>query len=239
MILEGLDKKGQNDFLQSDELRNLVFLEPKIMNHGTLRRKGYRPDVEMEPDLVKDASEEHHKLKIAYEDYLSQSDEKIEQRVLKRATELLYIVRSNIAHGEKTPYGPDFKKIERDGNVCRVVIPLQQLLLNVLLDYPDPKLVVYGTLASGDVNHSIISDIRGIWEDCTVNGRVNKINELPVFVWEPNGHSLKTQLFSACDLPELWDRLDQFEGLDYRRILVPVIKSTGIGIANCYAGAQN
>ncbi len=138
------------------------------MNHDTLLRDQYRPDQEIEPRLVKKASEEHHKSVNAYNTYLSQKNDEAKECVMKRVAELLYIVRSNIAHGGKTPYGPDLKKKERDEEVCKVVMPLQRLLLNILFDYPDHKLVVYGTLAPGNVNHDILSDLQGVWEDCIV-----------------------------------------------------------------------
>lgn len=239
MILKGLDAEGYINFLQSAEIRNFVFFEPQIMNHATLRRYRYRPDQELEPQLVKKASEKHHEVVNAYNTYLSQQNDEDKERVIKRAAELLYVVRSNIAHGEKTPYGPDLKKKERDEEVCRVVIPLQRLLLNVLFDYPERKLVVYGTLAPGNVSHSMLSDIQGGWKDCEVNGRVDEINGLPFFDWQPSGPSIKAQLFISAVLPRSWDRLDQFEGSKYKRILIPIRKSHRICIANIYVAHHN
>jgi len=141
MILKGFGLEGYINFLQSTEIRNFVFFKPQIMNHDTLRRDGYRPDQEIEPQLVKKASGEHHKVVNSYNAYLSQQNDEEKERVIKRVAELLYVVRSNIAHGEKTPYGPDLKKKERDEEVCKVVVPLQRLLLNLLFDYPERKLV--------------------------------------------------------------------------------------------------
>ena len=209
------------------------------MNHDTLRRHGYRPDKELDSQLVKKASEEHRKIVNAYNTYSSERTDEAKERLIKRTTELLYVVRSNINHGEKTPYGPDLKKRARDEEVCKVVTPLQQLLLNVLFDYPDRKLVVYGTLAPGNVNHHIISKIQGTWEVCIVNGSVNENNGLPLFVWQPSAPPIKAQLFSSDTLPGWWDRLDEFEGSDYKRILVPISKTNRMAIANCYVAAQN
>ena len=235
MILKEVGNEGHTTFLKSDEIKNLALFQPPIMNHDTLRRHRYRPDQELDPQLVKKASEEHQRLVNAYTTYLSLMNQENAERVIKRAAELLYIVRSNIAHGEKTPYGPDLKKKERDEEVCKVVMPLQRLLLNVLLDYPDRQLAVYGTLAPGNMNHKAISDIQGDWEDCTVNGHVYEINGLPFFDWQPRGHSIKAQLFISDILSSSWERLDQFEGSKYKRILIPVTKSNGICIANIYA----
>lgn len=127
MILQGLRSEVRRDFLQSSELRSLVFLEPQIMNHDVLRRRNYSPSNGIEPSLFRDASETHRKLANAYSAKDGTNDViETEARVLKRAAELLYIVRSNIAHGEKTPYGPDLEKKERDKNVCSVIVPLQE-----------------------------------------------------------------------------------------------------------------
>lgn len=234
MIQDGLDKKARIIFLQSEELKSLVYLEPQIMDHSVLRRRDYRPDVDIEPELVQKASRGHNKLKNAYIKYLSQSNEENEIAVLNHAAQVLYIVRSNIAHGEKTPYGPDREKIRRDETVCRVAIPLQKLLITLLLDSPDQKLVVYGTLARGKINHSVISDVPGDWEDCSLNGEIHEVRGLPAFNWDPNGPIQNRELFTASDLPEHWERLDHFEGDSYQRILVPVRTSNGLSIANCY-----
>lgn len=239
MILKEVGTEGHTTFLKSDQIKNLVFFQPQIMNHDTLRRHRYRPDQELNLQLVKNASEEHHRFVNAYNRYLTLMNEENGKSVIKQAAEILYVVRSNIAHGEKTPYGPDLKKKERDEEVCQVVVPLQRLLLNLLLDYPDRKLVVYGTLAPENVNHHIISDIQGNWEDCTVNGHVSKINGLPIFVWEPRGPSLKAQMFTSSVLPSRWKQIDEFEGSYYRRILIPVARNDEIAIANVYVAIHN
>ena len=49
-------------------------------------------------------------------------------------------------------------------------------------------------------------------------------------------------LLTSTDLPAHWDRLDEFEGSEYQRILVPVIdRERVIAVANIYeakTGAQ-
>jgi hypothetical protein len=62
-----------------------------------------------------------------------------QERVMKRLAELLYVVRSNNAHGEKTPYGPDIEKLKQDEMVCSIIIPIQLALLMLILDRPDFK----------------------------------------------------------------------------------------------------
>ena len=239
MILNALDSQDHINFLQSTEISNLVFYEPQIMNHNTLRRHRYRPDLDIEPQLVKKASEEHHKVVTAFNEYFPKKNNEVKERLMIRIAELLYIVRSNIAHGEKTPYGPDLKKKERDEQVCSLIIPVQRLILNTLFGHPECKLVVYGTLAPGKVNHHIISEIPGSWKDCIVNGHVDEANGLPYFSWEPRGPSLKAQLFTSSVLPSMWKEIDNFEGPSYQRILIPVKIIDEIDIANIYVTTHN
>jgi hypothetical protein len=46
---------------------------------------------------------------------------------------------------------------------------------------------------------------------------------------------VKVHLFVSAHLPEHWERLDEFEGEDYRRCLIPVYGEQGIiAVANIY-----
>lgn len=234
MIIEGLEAGYCDEFLRSDELRNFVFFQPHILNHYTLRRNKYRPDVDIESTLARNASKEHHKLVTAYNEFLINSNEQIEHRVIKRTSELLYVIRSNIAHGEKTPYGPDLKKKERDEKVCSVALPLQLLLINLLLDLPDQKLIIYGTLAPDMPNHYIISDLSGNWEKCLINGYIDDVHGLPIFHWDISSPLIETQLFVSTDLPKQWSLIDNFEGSSYKRRLITAKTNTGISVAYIY-----
>lgn len=239
MITKAINEEDQTDCLRSDDVKNLVYFEPQIMNHDTLRRHQYKPDEEIEPELAKRASEVHKKVRIAYDEFLSTTSDETKKRMLKRLAELLYIVRSNIAHGEKTPYGPDLNKRKRDESVCRVVAPLQKLFINLLLDKPDQKLVVYGTLAPGQPNYGMLERLHGSFEECKVKGSIEEVNQLPFFVWKPHGQLVKAKLFTSSSLPSHWENLDRFEGENYKRILIPVKKADSISIANVYVKNQN
>ena len=162
-----------------------------------------------------------------------------EDRVLKRATELLYVVRSNIAHGEKTLHGPDTKQRERDETVCSVVVPLQRILFDLLLERPSRRLVAYGTLAPGQANHQVVAGLSGNWETCTLRGSIEPSRDLPVFSWNPGGMELDAHLFTSSQLPNSWARIDAFEGEAYKRRLVPARTETGIAIANVYLASRD
>jgi gamma-glutamylcyclotransferase (GGCT)/AIG2-like uncharacterized protein YtfP len=234
MILLGLSSEAKDTFLQSTQIRCVVALNPKIMNHDVLRRRGYRPDVAIEPSLARDAADVHRKLENAYREFEHDSREEVRERVLKRLAELLYIVRSNIAHGEKTPYGPDSKKRERDEQVCTCIMPLQEVLIDMLLGQPNKKLVSYGTLAPGQPNHSLVSDMEGEWRECIIRGTLKQKEGLSRFSWNPAGSEQTASLFTSDDLPSNWQRIDQFEGVRYRRQLVPAKMQVGIVVGYAY-----
>ena len=235
MIIETINKDEYIDLLQSKQIKDFIFLEPRIQNHKYLTSHGYKPGQGIKPKLEKKATEEHRKLVDEYERYLAgQSDQNPEVKVLKKMAALLYIVRSNMAHGEKTIYGPDHAAIKRNRIVSEKVIHLQILLLSLLLDRPDRRLVVYGTLAPGKVNHNILSKIEGSWSRCEVNGRIFENNGLPYFIWDPNEPSNEFQLFFSNMLPDSWNRLDQFEGSKYNRTLVPLKINKNICVANIF-----
>jgi len=85
------------------------------------------------------------------------------------------------------------------------------------------RLVTYGTLAPGRVNHGQVSDLDGFWSQGIVRGHL--IEEgwgadygCPGITLDPEGTSVEVFIFESADLPEHWDRLDQFEGHEYRRV---------------------
>ena len=44
----------------------------------------------------------------------------------------------------------------------------------------------------------------------------------PGLEWDPAGDPVPVRVFASPELPAHWERLDAFEGPDYRRIVVPV-----------------
>ena len=233
MIL-GLTPDARITFLQSVEHRSFVDLTPQVMNHSTLRDNNYRPDVEMDPELAKKARKDHKNLVNAYRN--AERDESVEAeiRVVKRTSDLLYVVRSNLAHGEKTPSGPDREKIERDKTVCSVAVPLQRILIDFLLDCPSKKLVAYGTLAPGGPNYELIQDIPGVWERCKVRGSISISKGLPRLTWNTNGPDIDTNVLLSEQLPEKWPMIDAFEGNAYKRRLIIVSINGQTAVPNTY-----
>jgi gamma-glutamylcyclotransferase (GGCT)/AIG2-like uncharacterized protein YtfP len=234
LITNGFPEIWQRYILKSEELTNLINLKPMILNHDILKRNKYRPGETIDKSLAKKASVEHRRLNNAYEDYLSTMSSDNQGRVMKRMAELLYVVRSNIAHGEKTPYGPDIEKVKRDEMVCSIIIPIQLTLLMLILDRPDFKLVVYGTLAPGEPNHYFLEDIKGVWKDCQISGKIKMYYDFPFFKWNPSSPKIQVNLFKSESLLKIWQELDQFEGSHYIRHIVPAFVEDNWEIAYVY-----
>ncbi len=104
------------------------------------------------------------------------------------------------------------------------------------------RLAVYGSLAPGEPNHSVIESIRGEWTDGFVRGRLKESGwgsgvGYPAITWDPDAGPVSVKMLVSPELPDHWKRLDAFEGAEYARILVPVEDEGGglIAVANIYA----
>lgn len=91
----------------------------------------------------------------------------------------------------------------------------------------DNRLAVYGTLAPGQPNHHVVAGAGGSWLDGTVRGRLEiggwgAALGHPGLVPDPAAEPIPVKLLVAADLPSHLARLDEFEGVDYARVRVPV-----------------
>lgn len=207
---------------KSQGLKDFSLFEPKIMNHDTLRKEEY--DLSNIPlKLIKKSQNEHKQLYNAYDRLVENNyDENFVEPLIKKLTQLLYIVRSNIAHGEKTPKGPDINKVKRDADVCRLTLPLLCLLLELLFDSPSKQIACYGTLLPGQPNSEILEKYNGSWYDGIVRGEIKHSNGLPYFKWKTTGDDIPVKIFESLAVSENISDLDRFEGKEYRRIWIPV-----------------
>lgn len=105
-------------------------------------------------------------------------------------------------------------------------------------------LAVYGTLAPGQPNHHIVAPLGGEWSRGFVEGELLPIGwgagvGYPGFRPRGGGASVPVHVLIAPALASAWPMLDEFEGTDYRRILVPVFNAEGglYTVANLYAAA--
>ncbi|MDG1122548.1 MAG: gamma-glutamylcyclotransferase [Glaciecola sp.] len=94
------------------------------------------------------------------------------------------------------------------------------------------KLFVYGTLAPGKENHSVLKDIIGTWEMATLRGKL--FNEgwgaelgCPGIIPSNEGEKVKGYVLTSKDLSKNWAMLDDYEGSGYSRVLVEVKLENG------------
>ena len=90
----------------------------------------------------------------------------------------------------------------------------------------DRRLIVYGSLVPGGANHEQLAELSGTWHRGWVTGRLREAGwgaglGYPALEWAPDGERVPAYMLVSGDLPRHWERLDSFEGDEYRRVLVP------------------
>lgn len=98
-----------------------------------------------------------------------------------------------------------------------------------------PRLFVYGTLAPGRPNAHVMDGMVGTWEPATARGELlpdgwGAAAGYPAIVLEDDGPQVPGYVFSSADLPAHWDRLDEFEGEGYDRVLTTVHLHSGADV---------
>jgi gamma-glutamylcyclotransferase (GGCT)/AIG2-like uncharacterized protein YtfP len=104
------------------------------------------------------------------------------------------------------------------------------------LSRPEERLIVYGTLMPGGQYHHLMADLAADWEKCTIRGRLGTYRGYPSFKWNPAGESHPVWLVTSAGLPAKFRELDDFEGDDYIRRLIPAEAGGRLVIAYVYEG---
>ncbi len=94
------------------------------------------------------------------------------------------------------------------------------------------RLFVYGTLAPGRPNAHVLAGVAGEWEEGTVRGDLMERGwgataGYPALVLRPDANEVAGFVLSSDALDGEWERLDEFEGPGYERVLAPVTLSSG------------
>ena len=97
------------------------------------------------------------------------------------------------------------------------------------------RLFVYGTLAPGRPNEHILANVSGQWQPATVTGRLiqegwGAAKGYPGIVLDEGGGDVEGFLFTSDSLTEHWDRLDEFEGEGYERVLTTAKLKDGTAV---------
>ncbi|GAA3762027.1 gamma-glutamylcyclotransferase family protein [Terriglobus aquaticus] len=103
-----------------------------------------------------------------------------------------------------------------------------------------PRLAVYGSLAPGKENHGQVADLRGQWLEGTVRGRLIEQGwgasmGFPALVLDGEGEVVPVMVLESDDLAGAWERLDEFEGAEYDRVLTEVRTAKAMVSAYIYA----
>lgn len=129
------------------------------------------------------------------------------------------------------------------GQPARASIEQLEERVDRALGRPSRRLAVYGSLRRDQPNHGELSDLGGRWGAGFVRGRFEASSPAadghatlaPDARAEPCG----VEVLESVALPDAWARLDAFEGLHYRRELVPVEGEGGsLRVANLYVPAR-
>jgi len=180
------------------------------------------------------AQAQHLRLRRALDSLRANELQEELERVLVRTADLLYIIRSNLMHGEK--FAGDGQRSARDRIVAAAAIRVLALFFDLTFDRPSTRLAAYGSLRSGRANAAVLQGIDGLWEEGSVVGMLEEPDGVPLLRWGHGGNPVEVMVLASNHLPEHFERLDEFEGGRYERILVPVDGGDGsIMIANVYA----
>jgi gamma-glutamylcyclotransferase (GGCT)/AIG2-like uncharacterized protein YtfP len=130
--------------------------------------------------------------------------------------------------------------VNDDRAVQGVGLPSLWDVVDGLFNYPVNRLAIYGTLRRGEPNHRIIEHIAGEWIDGFVRGRIEEHYGFLFFAGDDRGGMVPVEVLSSSELSGSLERIDRFEGVWYRRTLIPVYDSTGsiLFIANIYCKSE-
>jgi gamma-glutamylcyclotransferase (GGCT)/AIG2-like uncharacterized protein YtfP len=101
---------------------------------------------------------------------------------------------------------------------------------------PEKQLIVYGSLVPGGLNHFLLADLPGTWEQCFIRGRMGEYWGFRTFRYDPAGPEHPAWLLTSPALPGILPDLDGFEGEAYERRIIPARVNGGWVRAQVYAG---
>lgn len=101
---------------------------------------------------------------------------------------------------------------------------------------PEERLIAYGSLAPGGVNAFLLERLEGTWHQCRVWGHMGRCRGFKAFKWDPEGSEHLVWLLVSPALPQTFPELDDFEGEEYRRIVIPAQVADHWVMAQIYEG---
>lgn len=230
LVIDNTNDNEKKLIVKSKQFKKFLNIDPSIMNMRVLIKAKYHPR-NISPKLKEIAIREHKKIRDSFNKFIT--DSSLINDLLRNLCNLLYVVRSNIDHGEKTPFGLDLNKFERDLTVCDSTLPLLIFLTDILLDYPNKKIAFYGTLKPGGINDILLKDLQINPYKAFVRGNIYTKNNYQFLDWQINNN--RNEVFVYEPLPEnKIKELDRFEGKLYKRILIPIETDADLKVSNIY-----
>jgi gamma-glutamylcyclotransferase (GGCT)/AIG2-like uncharacterized protein YtfP len=101
---------------------------------------------------------------------------------------------------------------------------------------PEERLIVYGSLAPGGVNAFLLAGLEGCWHRCLIRGHMGRFRGFKSFKWDPQGAAHEAWLLASPGLPQMYPELDDFEGEEYQRLIVPAQVGERWVLAQVYEG---
>lgn len=225
-----LKNSEKSNLINSKSFKEIIYYTPLIMSDAVLENERYNPDGISE-ELREKASITHKRLIDNYN-----SPRRRDDIIITSLCKLLYEVRSNMKHCGKIPYGPDQDKSKRDEEICKLIHPTLSEIINILLEKPNDKLLLYGTLKTGKSNSSILDNYRNNVKYVSIWGFIEMENNLPYYTFSISSsqNEIQAELIYNIDLNTHFDKLDEFEGTTYRRIKVPFKNENQVEIGHVY-----
>ena len=182
-----LPSDAVDDFSLYQCFDKLAGIHPLIHNDAVVTAFQGSPFSESQSDLLPDevrssAMEAHHE----FNEYLTRvrenANSKNRREFRNKLCRLLYVVRSNIAHGSKINY----EGSERNESICEVVYGVLIQLCNEILDNGMFRICAYGELRQdGRLNEALVVNNNGIFlHQATIPG--NLIHSDNTFLFNPN-----------------------------------------------------
>jgi hypothetical protein len=104
------------------------------------------------------------------------------------------------------------------------------------VDDPQTRLIVYGSLAPGGANAFMLAGLVGEWHPCHIRGHMGACRGFKSFRYDPQGPEHPAWLLASAELPRIILDLDDFEGEEYERIIIPARVSGRWVTAQVYEG---
>jgi hypothetical protein len=105
-----------------------------------------------------------------------------------------------------------------------------------MTDNPETKLIVYGSLAPGEANHFLLAGLVGEWHPCRIRGHLGAYRGFKSFRYDPQGPEHAAWLLASAELPGIIPDLDDFEGEEYQRRIIPAQVNGRCLMAQVYEG---